>query len=74
MEQIDLPPSHCELKQVAAVEIMTAVNLADLSKIKSANKDKKILRLALSNYVNEQLSVGEFSIMIYKECNDERTP
>lgn len=69
MEQIDLPPTHCESQQQIAVEIMTAVNLADLSKIKSANTDKKMLRLALSNYVNEQLSVSEFSIMIYKECN-----
>jgi hypothetical protein len=68
---IDLPPTYCDLKQSAAVEIMTAVNLADLSKIKSANTDKKILRLALSNYVNEQLSVGEFSIMIYERCEDE---
>lgn len=68
---IDLPPTNCDLKQVAAVEIMTAVNSADLSKIKSANTDKKILRLALSNYVNEQLSVSEFSIMVYKECEDE---
>lgn len=68
---IDLPPSLCELKQVAAVEIMTAVNSADLSQIKPANTDKKILRLALSNYVNEQLSVSEFSIMIYEGCRDE---
>lgn len=68
---LDLPPTYCELKQSAAVEIMTAVNLADLSKIKSVNKDKKILRKALDNYVNEQLSVGEFSIMIYKGCEDE---
>jgi len=69
---LDLPPTYCELKQVAAVEIMTAVNLADLSKIKSANTDKKILRLALSNYVNEQLSVSEFSIMVYRSCKDEK--
>jgi len=68
---IDLPPKHCELKQSAAIEIMTAVNLADLSKIKSANTDKKILRLALSNYVNGQLSVSVFSIMIYEGCVDE---
>jgi len=68
---LDLPPTHCDLKQVAAVEIITAVNLADLSKIKSANTDKKILRLALDNFVNEQLSVSEFSIMIYGGCNDE---
>ena len=68
---LDLPPTYCDLKQVAAVEIMTAVNFADLSKIKSANTDKKILRLALDNYVNEQLSVSEFSIMIYKGCEDE---
>ena len=66
-----MPPTYCDLKQVAAVEIMTAVNLADLSKIKSANTDKKILRLALSNYVNEQLSVSDFSIMIFKECEDD---
>lgn len=71
MEQIDLPPTHCEAKQVAAVEIMQSVNSADLSKIKSVNKDKKILRLALDNYVNEQLSVSEFSIMIYEECVNE---
>jgi len=68
---LDMPPTYCDLKQVAAVEIMTAVNLADLSKIKSANTDKKILRLALSNYVNEQLSVSDFSIMIFKECEDD---
>ncbi|HBF48187.1 MAG TPA: hypothetical protein DDW91_17775 [Shewanella frigidimarina] len=68
---IDLPPTYCDIKQVAAVEVMTAVNLADLSKIKSANTDKKILRLALDNYVNEQLSVSEFSIMIYEGCEDE---
>lgn len=68
---LDLPPAYCDSKQVAAVEIMTSVNLADLSKIKSANKDKKILRLALSNYVNEQISVSEFSIMIYERCEDE---
>jgi hypothetical protein len=68
---LDLPPTRCDLKQVTAVEIVTAVNLADLSKIKSANTDNKILRLALSNYVNEQLSVSEFSIMIYERCEDE---
>ena len=68
---LDLPPTYCELKQVAAVEIMTAVSLADLSKIKSANTDNKILRLALSNYVNEQLSVSGFSVMIYERCRDE---
>jgi len=68
---LDLPPTYCEIKQVAAVEIMTAVNLADLSKIKSANTDKKILRLALDNYVNEQFSVSDFSIMIYEGCIDE---
>ena len=68
---LDLPPTHCDIKQSAAVEIMTVVNLADLSKIKSANTDKKILRLALSNYVNEQLSVSEFSLKIFKECNCE---
>lgn len=65
---LDLPPTHCESQQQIAIEIMQSVNDADLSKIKSANKDKKILRLALSNYVNEQLSVSEFSIMIYKGC------
>lgn len=70
---LDLPPTYCELKQSAAVEIMTAVNSADLSKIKLANKDKKILRLALSNYVNEQLSVSEFSIKIFKDCKSENT-
>ena len=68
---LDLPPTYCDIKQVAAVDIMTAVNLADLSKIKSANKDKKILRKALDNYVNEQLSVSDFSIMIYRSCEDE---
>lgn len=68
---LDFPPTNCDLKQVAAVEIMTAVNLADLSKIKSANADKKILHKALSNYVNEQLSVSEFSIKIFKECFNE---
>jgi hypothetical protein len=68
---LDLPPSYCDLKQVAAVEIMAAVNLADLGKIKSANTDKKILRLALDNFVNEQLSVSVFSLKIFKECNYE---
>lgn len=68
---LDLPPTHCQAQQQIAIEIMQSVNSADLSKIKSANKDKKILRLALDNYVNEQLSVSEFSIKIFKECNDE---
>lgn len=67
---LDLPPTYCELKQASAVEIMTEVNRADLSKIKSANTDKKILHKALSNYVNEKLSVIEFSIMIYESCED----
>ena len=69
---LDLPPAHCESQQQIAIEVMQSVNNADLSKIKSANKDKKILRKALDNYVNEQLSVSEFSIMIYEECEDER--
>jgi len=69
---LDLPPTYCESQQLAAVDIMTAVNLADLSKIKSANTDKKILRKALDNLVNEQLNVNEFSIMIYEGCEDER--
>jgi len=68
---LDLPPTYCDLKQVTAVEIMTAVNLADLILLKSANTDKKILRLALDNFVNKQLSVSEFSIMIYERCEDE---
>ena len=68
---LDLPPTHCESQQQVAIEIMQSVNDADLSKIKSANKDKKILRLALSNYVNEQLSVSGFSVMIYERCRDE---
>jgi len=50
---------------------MQSVNSADLSKIKSANKDKKILRLALDNFSNEKLSVSEFSIIIYEGCEDE---
>lgn len=68
---LDLPHSYCDLKQVAAVEIMTAVNLADLSKIKSAN-NKRILHKALDNYFQDKpLSVSEFSIMIYEGCRDE---
>ena len=67
---IDLPTSHCQAQQQIAIEIMQSVNSADLSKIKSANKDKKILRKALDNYVNEQLSVSEFSLMIYRGCED----
>ena len=68
---LDQPPSHCESQQQIAIEIMQSVNGADLSKIKSANKDKKILRKALDNYVNEQLSVSDFSIMIYEGCENE---
>lgn len=67
----DLPTSHCQAQQQIAIEIMQSVNSADLSKIKSANKDKKILRLALDNYVNEKLSVSGFSVMIYERCRDE---
>ena len=68
---LDLPPTQCEIKQLAAVEIMSAVNAADLSQIKLANTDTKVLRKALDNYVNEQLSVSEFSIIIYNECANE---
>jgi hypothetical protein len=68
---LDLPPTHCQSQQQIAIEIMQSVNLADLSKIKSANTDKKILRLALDKFTNEQLSVSEFSIKIFKECNNE---
>ena len=68
---LDLPPTHCESQQQVAVEIMTAVNSADLSKIKSANADNKILRLALDNFVSEQLSVSEFCIKIFKGCINE---
>ena len=66
---LDLPPTHCELKQVAAMEIMSAVNAADLTKIKQVNTDTKILWLALDNYMlDKPIGVREFSIMIYKEC------
>ncbi|AHK11461.1 hypothetical protein S140_51 [Shewanella sp. phage 1/40] len=69
---LDLPPTYCELKQVAAMEIMSAVNLADLSKIKQANTDTKILWRALDNYMlDKPISVREFSIMIYERCGDE---
>lgn len=68
---LDLPPTYCQAQQQIAIETMQSVNSADLSKIKSENKDKKILRLALDNYINEQLSVSEFSIMIYEGCEDE---
>jgi len=68
---LDLPPTHCESKQLAAAQAMSAVNAADLSQIKLANTDTKILRKALDNYINEQLSVSEFSIMIYRSCEDE---
>ena len=69
---LDLPPTYCELKQVAAMEIMSAVNAADLTKIKQANTDTKILWLALDNYIiKDPIGVSEFSIMIYKGCLDE---
>ena len=72
MEMLDLPQTHCEIKQLAAVEIMSAVNSADLTKIKRANTDTKILHKALDNYMQSKpISVREFSIMIYKECGDE---
>ena len=72
MEQIDLPPTHCEIKQLAAVEIMSAVNAADLRKIKQANTDTKILHKALDNYMQSKpISVGEFGVKIFKECEDE---
>jgi hypothetical protein len=68
---IDLPPTHCESQRQIAIEIMQSVNLADLSKIKSANTDKKILRKAIDNYFQDKpLSVGEFSIKIFKGCED----
>ena len=73
MEMLDLPSTYCELKQLAAVEIMSAVNAADLRKIKKANTDTKILHKALDNYMQSKpISVREFSIMIYKECEDEK--
>ncbi|AHK11798.1 hypothetical protein S349_8 [Shewanella sp. phage 3/49] len=69
---IDLPPTHCELKQVAAMEIMSAVNAADLTKIKQANTDTKILWLALDNYMlDKPIRVSEFGLMIYRSCEDE---
>ena len=69
---LDLPPTHCDLKQVAAMEIMSAVNSADLTKIKQANTDTKILWRALDNYmIDKPISVMEFSIMIYRSCEDE---
>jgi len=73
MVQIDIPPTHCQSQQQIAIEIMQAVNSADLSKIKSANKDKKMLHKALDNYAQDKLlSVSEFSIKIFKDCGDER--
>ena len=69
---LDLPPTYCELKQFAAVEIMSAVNAADLTKIKQANTDTKILWQALDNYIlKNPISVSEFGLMIYKGCLDE---
>ena len=69
---LDLPPTHCEHQQQIAIEIMQAVNDADLSSIKSANKDKRILHKALDNYFQDKpMSVSEFSIMIYRSCEDE---
>jgi len=71
VEVLDLPPTHCEHQQQIAIEIMQTVNSADLSSIKSANKDKRILHKALDNYAqNKPLSVSEFSMMIYKGCRD----
>ena len=68
---LDLPPTHCDLKQIAAVEIMAAVNGADLTKIKLAG-NKTILHKALDNYFQDKpLSVSEFSIMIYEGCRDD---
>ena len=68
---LDLPPTHCESQQQIAIEIMQAVNDADLSKIKSAN-NKRILHKALDNYIQDKpLNVSEFSIMIYEGCRDE---
>lgn len=73
MEMLDLPPTNCESQQQIAIEIMQAVNDADLSKIKSANKNKRILHKALDNYFHgKPLSVSEFSMMIYRSCKDER--
>ena len=69
---LDLPPSHCELKQLAAVEIMSAVNAADLTKIKQANTDTKILWRALDNYMlDKPIGVSDFGLMIYKGCVNE---
>jgi len=69
---LDLPPAHCQSQQQIAIEIMQSVNDADLSKIKSANKNKRILHKALDNYIQgKPISVSEFSIMIYKGCRDE---
>ena len=69
---LDLPPSHCDLKQVAAMEIMSAVNAADLTKIKQANTDTKILWRALDNYMlDKPIGVSDFGLMIYRECEDE---
>ena len=72
-QMLDLPPTYCDLKQLAAVEIMSAVNAADLRKIKQANTDTKILHKALDNYMQSKpISVSEFSIMIYRNCEDEK--
>lgn len=68
---IDIPPTYCESQQQIAVETMQAVISADLRRIKSANKNNKILTKALDNYIKEQLTVSEFSIMIYEECTNE---
>lgn len=66
---LDLPPTHCELKQFAAMEIMSAVNAADLTKIKQANTDTKILWRALDNYMlDKPISVSEFGLIIYEGC------
>lgn len=74
---LDLPPTHCESKQAFAEIVMTHVNSADLSKIAASYKvygkdsHRKVLRAALDNFrMKEPLTVSEFGIKIFKECED----
>ncbi|WP_372944033.1 hypothetical protein [Shewanella sp.] len=69
------PPTHCQLQQEFAQVIMHRVNNAQTGMIKlhyltyNGDRDKKILKRALSNYVQDDpLDASEFGLMIYEEC------
>ena len=75
---LDLPQTHCESKQVFAEIIMHRVNHAQLNMIAAAyhmydgDMDRKVLKAALDNFrMKEPLTVSEFGIKIYGECEDE---